>query len=133
MFVGGSAVPLLITDEAAPDARPTTDVDVVVHVTTRSQYYEVEQRLQTIGFQLDIMSGVICRFKNGDINLDVLPTLRDVLSFGNEWYKHAPEAPVIYQLTETRNIKVIMLLYFFVQNSLPTRIAARKTKKILRT
>lgn len=107
VFVGGSAVPLLITDEAAPDARPTTDVDVVVHVMTRSQYHEVEKRLQELGFHLDIMSGVMCRFKNGDITLDVMPTDQDILKFGNEWYKHAPEAPVSYQLTETKTIKVI--------------------------
>jgi hypothetical protein len=74
VFVGGSAVPLLVTDEAAPDARPTTDVDVVVHVLTRTDYHKVEQRLQSVNFHLDIMDGVICRFKNGDIVLDVMPT-----------------------------------------------------------
>src|SRR3990167_7228607 len=73
VFVGGSAVPLLVTDEAAPDARPTKDVDVVVHVLTRREYYKIEQRLRSVNFHLDIMDGVICRFKNGDIVLDVMP------------------------------------------------------------
>lgn len=107
IFVGGSAVPLLVTDEGAPDARPTKDIDVVVHVMTRSQYYEIEQRLQKVGFHLDITSGILCRFKNGALILDVMPTDEDILKFGNEWYKQAPEAPITYQLLEARTIKTI--------------------------
>jgi predicted nucleotidyltransferase len=107
VFVGGSAVPLLVTDEAAPDARTTTDVDVVVHVLTRSEYRKVEERLQSVQFHLDIMDGVICRFKNGELILDVMPTDETILKFGNEWYKHAIVEPVSYPLLPDRSIKVI--------------------------
>jgi hypothetical protein len=98
IFIGGSAVPLLVTDEAAPDARPTKDVDVVVHVLTRSDYLDIEKRLQCVNFHLDIMDGVICRFKNGDIVLDVMPSDENILKFGNKWYNHATVAPLLYEM-----------------------------------
>lgn len=33
-FVGGATVELWITDDAAPEFRPTDDVDVIVEITT---------------------------------------------------------------------------------------------------
>jgi hypothetical protein len=61
VFVGGATIELWITDEAAPEVRPTVDVDVVVDVATRSQLARFEQRLRAIGFREDQSSGVICR------------------------------------------------------------------------
>ena len=46
VFVGGSAVPLLITDPGAGTERPTDDVDVVVEATTRAEYWEIERQLR---------------------------------------------------------------------------------------
>jgi len=34
-FLGAASIPLWITEEAAPPARPTRDVDVVVEVMSR--------------------------------------------------------------------------------------------------
>lgn len=36
VFLGGAATGLLITDTAAPDVRPTLDVDVVVEISSRA-------------------------------------------------------------------------------------------------
>jgi len=107
VFLGGSVVPLLITDEAAPDVRPTKDVDVVVQALTRSQYHDVEKRLAQVGFHLDMLDPVICRYKHGSLILDVMPTDEKVLSFGNRWYAMAADAPVDYPLLPTRGIRVI--------------------------
>ena len=55
VFVGGATIELWITDAAAPPVRPTTDVDVVLGVATRSAFYEFEARseLRTRGFSED--------------------------------------------------------------------------------
>lgn len=39
VFVGGQVAELLVTDPAAVRVRPTDDVDVVVPVTTRTEYH----------------------------------------------------------------------------------------------
>lgn len=45
-FVGGSTVALLITDEAAPEVRPTVDVDLIVEVGSLNDYHKLGARLR---------------------------------------------------------------------------------------
>jgi Nucleotidyl transferase AbiEii toxin, Type IV TA system len=97
VFVGGATVELWVTDPAAPEFRLTEDVDVVVEVTTRQEYYRLENRLRELGFENDQTSGVICRFKRpeSDLLLDVMPTEASILGFENRWqaesFSHAVE------------------------------------------
>ncbi len=39
VFLGGCTTALFITDEAAPDVRVTHDVDVIVEVLSRNEYW----------------------------------------------------------------------------------------------
>lgn len=91
VFVGGATVSLWITDEAAPELRPTDDVDVIVEITTRREYYRFESRLRKAGFRNHPEDGVICRFKqpDSDLLLDVMPTEASILGFENRWQKEA--------------------------------------------
>lgn len=106
VFVGGSVVPLLVTDEAAQDARLTIDVDVIVHVLQRSKYYALQECLAKVGFGQK-MGDPICRFSQGELILDVVPTDEDILTFGNRWYPQAMSDPIIYPLLPERSLKVI--------------------------
>lgn len=45
-FVGGAVVALHITDEAAHDVRPTVDVDLIVEISSRTEYYRLEEQLR---------------------------------------------------------------------------------------
>lgn len=96
-FVGGATVELWITDDAAPEFRPTDDVDVIVEITTRGAYYRFEERVRNAGFKNDQASGVICRYKHPDCGLllDVMPTEASILGFTNRWqaesFPHAVE------------------------------------------
>lgn len=87
VFVGGATVGLRITDPAAPPVRPTDDVDVVVEVTTRSDFYEFEAKLRDAGFREDRESGVICRWRHREngLILDAMPAQADILGFENKW------------------------------------------------
>lgn len=107
VFVGGSITPLLVTDQAAPDARITTDVDAVVQVLTRSEYQTIEVQLASVNFHLDPTEEVMCRFKHGNLILDVMPTHEEILKFGNQWYRQATEEPLSYTLPNERTINVI--------------------------
>ena len=72
----GATVELWISDPAAPEFRPTDDIDVIVEVGGREDYREIEEELQRIGFRHDQASGVVCRFRdrNSELILDVMPT-----------------------------------------------------------
>ena len=91
VFVGGQVAELLVTDAAAVRVRPTDDVDVVVSVTTRSAYHDVQMRLISLGFAPDQRSGApICRMQTvDDLLLDVMPLDEAILGFSNRWYPYA--------------------------------------------
>jgi hypothetical protein len=109
VFVGGATVELWISDEAAPEFRPTTDVDVIVEVTTRSEYYRFEEKIRSVGFQNDDASRVICRFKHpeSELVLDVMPTEASILGFENRWQKEAFVHAVDTALPSGRRIRTI--------------------------
>lgn len=91
VFVGGATVGLWITDPAAPEFRPTYDVDSIVEVSGREAYQDLERRLQSLGLRHDQESGVMCRFRDdqSDLILDVMPTDASILGFKNEWQTKA--------------------------------------------
>jgi predicted nucleotidyltransferase len=91
VFVGGATVDLLLTDNAAQTARPTEDVDTIINVTSKHAYDQISQILMTLGWQNDTESGVICRWVQDGLILDVMPTKEEILSFSNPWYPQAIE------------------------------------------
>lgn len=56
VFTGGATVGLWITDPAAPEPRPTEDVDVIVEVTSRGAFADFEERLRQQQFHHDRLS-----------------------------------------------------------------------------
>lgn len=88
-FVGGATVGQWLSDEAAPGARPTNDVDVVVELASKSQLDAFGGRLRERQFREDFESGVICRWLHGDrldpLVVDVMPTESAILGFANVW------------------------------------------------
>jgi len=48
--LGGAATALLITDSAAPDVRATIDVDLIVEMASRGDYYRFAKALRSHGF-----------------------------------------------------------------------------------
>jgi len=91
VFVGGVTVELWITDAGAPPLRLTGDVDVIVEVSTRLDYYRLEDRVRGLGFKNSESSGVICRFEHlqSGLVLDVMPTKASLLGFENRWLGEA--------------------------------------------
>jgi hypothetical protein len=113
VFVGGAATGLLLTDPAAPDVRPTLDVDVVIEVASRTGYYRFVDRLREHGFFEAPEEEIICRWKHrtGKIILDVMPTDESILGFTNPWYlpamRHAQSLEV-----EGVSLRVISAPFF---------------------
>jgi len=83
VFVGGQVAELLVTDASVVRVRPTDDVDVVVPVTTRWEYHDLQMRLMALGFAPDQRAGApICRMRTrDDLVLDVMPLDEEILGF----------------------------------------------------
>ena len=105
VFVGGVTLGLLITDEASAPIRGTTDVDVIAEIMTYVEYVAFSERLRQANFKED--SGetpLACRWHHGDLTLDVLPLVREVLGFTNRWYPLALEYAFEFRLPSGRSI-----------------------------
>lgn len=105
VLVGGAAVPFLLTDPLV-SARSTLDLDIVVRITTRGEYYAIEEWLRNHGFT-ETEAGPICRWKLNDHPVDVMPTSEDVLGFSNRWYEAALGSATECELEEDVSIPVV--------------------------
>lgn len=107
VFLGGSVVGFLLSDTAAPDVRHTLDVDIIVGVQTRKEYYKLSDKLKELGFRECKESGLICRWKIEGIVVDIMPINEKILGFSNRWYPLSMETAQPYQVTEDLKIKLI--------------------------
>ncbi len=106
IFLGGSVVGLLVTDDGSEPARATADVDAIVQVASRLEYHKVSKRLQAKGFGSD-PNGPICRYIHGALVIDVMPLSEEILGFSNRWYSTAMLQYTRFELTDTLQINVV--------------------------
>ena len=108
VFLGGLALALLVSDPAAPDVRPTEDVDVIVQAGTYAKYSQLEERLRANGFtQPREEASVICRWLKDGLKIDIMPVEEQILGFGNRWYADAMKSARTALLAEDLAIRVI--------------------------
>jgi predicted nucleotidyltransferase len=112
VFVGGAVVELYCDDSARGEVRPTDDVDVVVELVNLGSYATLEEDLRAIGFNHDMFSSVICRYKYHDIVIDIMPTDEHILGFTNIWYKDGLQNSISYDLEDNSTIQIFTLPYF---------------------
>ena len=115
VFLGGCATGLLITDPAAPPIRVTRDVDAIVQVVSRADYYQLSEKLRTKGFKEDDSEGApICRWLADSVVLDVIPIDTQILGLGNKWYAPAMHNSVETKLPGSKIIRMVSAPYFLI-------------------
>ena len=115
VFLGGCATGLLITDDAAPPIRVTRDVDAIVQVVSRADYYQLSEKLRAKGFKEDVSNDApICRWVAENIILDVMPTDTQILGFGNKWYTSAMKNSELVKLPSEKQIRMVSGPYFLI-------------------
>lgn len=112
VFVGGATVALYAPIEIAFEARPTDDVDVIIELASYTNYSQLDEKLRLVGFQNDIESGVICRYRVQGIIVDVMPTNSNVLGFSNIWYPEGFKNAIEVELDSEITIKIFSPEYF---------------------
>ena len=108
VFVGGCAVDLLLTDTAAAPSRVTYDVDLVAQVAALAGYHKLEEEFVRLGFKRDISRDApICRWRLGNLEVDLMPTDTSVLGFANRWYPLAMQTAQLVTLPSGTTIRLI--------------------------
>jgi predicted nucleotidyltransferase len=113
VFVGGCTTGLLITDQGAAEVRSTFDVDAIAEITSYAGYATFGEQLRSLGFSEDGSEGApICRWRHGEIKLDLMPLDEEILGFSNRWYQEAMASATEYHLAEELTIRVVSPVYF---------------------
>jgi hypothetical protein len=112
VFVGGSTLDLMVTDQGSAPIRSTYDVDVIV-AADYADYSAFCDRLRDIGFDNDTRPGApLCRFLHDDLMLDVMSTQKAALGFFNRWYEGAIQTATSASLPSGKVIRLITAPYF---------------------
>lgn len=112
-FLGGATTGLFITDPAAPELRPTLDIDVIIEIISMTEYYQLEAMLRSLGFKQSMKKeDPICRWMIDEIILDVMPTDEKILGFSNKWYADALKNSMIHDFEKNLRIKIVTAPYF---------------------
>lgn len=113
VFVGGSVAELYADNPAASDIRPTTDVDCVVELSSRSKHAKLEEDLRAKGFKNDTSKGApICRYIYQGIKVDVMPSDSKILGFSNIWYLEGIKNKISEELPDETEIFIFTPVYY---------------------
>ena len=108
VFVGGCAVDLLLTDAAAAPSRVTYDVYLVAQVAALPDYHKLEEAFVELGFKRDVSKEApICRWRLGNLEVDLMPSDTRILGFANRWYSLAMESAQFVPLPSGTTIRLI--------------------------
>ncbi len=108
VLVGGCAAGLLYTSPTAPPPRVTYDVDVVAEVAALPEYYALEKKFSARGFKRDRSpEAPVCRWRLGDLCVDLMPSDERVLGFSNRWYPLAIAGASSVVLPGGRSVRLI--------------------------
>lgn len=111
VYVGGATVSLY-ADRTTFEVRPTDDVDVIIEILNYNHRSLIENKLRDLGFENDITSSIVCRYKIQGIIVDIMPTLPDTIGFANIWYHEGFHNAIEYQIDKTDSIKILSTPYF---------------------
>ena len=111
VFVGGATVSLY-ADRPSIEIRSTDDVDIVVEITSRTEYASLEEELRKKGFKNDVTAKFVGRYLLPSVIVDVMPTSEDILGFSNVWYGGGFRNAVDYKIDEQHVVKIFSAPYF---------------------
>ena len=112
VFLGGCATGLFLTDPASAGLRPTKDVDAITEIASYAEYATLSERLRELGLTEDTREGApLCRWRHGQLIIDVMPTNEEVLGFANRWYTPALASASAMQISDLQ-LRVITPVYF---------------------
>jgi predicted nucleotidyltransferase len=113
VFVGGATVSLYLEDKTSTAIRPTDDVDCVIEITSRQNYYDLQSTLEKAGFKHSLEEKApICRMSYAGLKVDIMPSDTRILGFSNIWYQEGINHAIEVKLPRGEKIKIFPLPYF---------------------
>jgi predicted nucleotidyltransferase len=111
VYVGGSTVSFY-ADRPVYEIRVTDDIDVIIEILHYNDRIGLENKLRAMGFEHDIESGIICRYKTSGVVVDIMPIDGEAIGFTNKWYRDGFNAAIDHAIDAFHRIKILTAPYF---------------------
>jgi hypothetical protein len=112
-FTGGAIIPLLVDDPLIAGIRPTKDVDIIIEIFTRLEFFRLEEQLRGVGFRHDMSEGAPkCRWVVDGLLVDVMPVSGEAADPRSKWFPEALAAAGKIELVEGVTGYIITAPYF---------------------
>ena len=110
VFLGGTVIPFLLTEQVPLDLRLSKDVDFIFDYSSKRELFDFEDTLWERGFT-KLKTGSVSQWTISGVTVDVLPT-GPVLGFCNEWCDEAVQNAVRVDIGNDLTINMIPAPYF---------------------
>ena len=112
VFTGGGTIVLYVDEIIRDELRPTKDVDCVVEIFSRTEYYQLATALREVGLsECTEPDAPMCRWEYEELLIDIMPCGDEVLGFSNRWYVEGLKNIITYALPSGREIYIFSSLY----------------------
>lgn len=112
VFTGGATIILYVDSLIQDELRITKDVDCVIDITNRAEYYQLSEQLRAIGLEECLgKNEPICRWQYQDQIIDIMPCDPGILGFSNRWYPKGIEKAIRTVLPSGREILIFSPLH----------------------
>lgn len=112
VFTGGGTIVLYVDEIVRDELRPTKDVDCVVEIFSRTEYYRLATMLREVGLsECSEPDAPMCRWEYEELLIDIMPCGAEVLGFSNRWYVEGLKNLIVYTLPSGRKIDIFSPLY----------------------
>jgi len=112
VFTGGGTIVLYVDEIVRDELRPTKDVDCVVEIFSRTEYYRLATMLREVGLsECTEPDAPMCRWEYRELLIDIMPCGAEVLGFSNRWYVEGLRNSIAYTLPSNREIYIFSPLY----------------------
>ncbi|BAZ47322.1 hypothetical protein NIES4102_43680 (plasmid) [Chondrocystis sp. NIES-4102] len=112
VFTGAGTIVLYVDEIIRDELRPTKDVDCVVEIFSRTEYYQLATALREVGLsECTEPDAPMCRWEYEELLIDIMPCGDEVLGFSNRWYVEGLKNIITYALPSGREIYIFSSLY----------------------
>ncbi len=112
-FIGGAIIPLLLDEPMVTAIRPTKDIDIIIEIVSRLDFFHLEKRMRAIGFQHDMSEGAPkCRWIVDSILVDVMPVSGEAAEWRSKWFPEALAAAVEVELSKGVMANIVTAPFF---------------------
>lgn len=112
VFTGGATICLYVDEILQDELRPTLDVDCVVEMFSRAEYYTLMERLRRVGLEeCTEQNSPLCRWRYQNLIIDIMPCDPNVLGFSNRWYGEGIRNAIAYYLPSGKVIDIFSPVY----------------------